>query len=540
MDKHLFSLVEAATPKFNPQIVNGLAVQQMKSAENYVDRIFRAAASGFPEGLEYLGYKRCTPYEEYAEVAHKAAKGKTTLELSRSDVYMVKYLFRYFGEDLEPRFLYLPFVSTGGLITIRGSTFAISPILADRTISVGMDTIYIQMACGKLTFERQIHHFFRNNERDTVYVVSSQIHNHKEKRIKGQPQTRFRVGAAHTMMHYLFCKYGLTATFAQYANADVFVGYEDTINPTTYPPDTWYICRPTGLKPKGLRDRFYTASNILLAIRKDDYTQTAASMIGGFFYIVDYFPQRVEPEFVDEPRLWMVLLGAAIFGVGGSEGRLVEDIQDHMLSLDKYLNQEIREALLADDIMVEDIYDFFVNIIETMSQRVTLSAGSLSSMYGKKLLVLRFALFDINKAIFTFMFQLQSSAKKNINKNEILSLMRRILKPELIIGMTKKHREVNSVSCPGDNLFFKITSNLVPQTATSGSSHSKSKSNVTDPSKYLHASIADVGSYSNLPKSDPVGKSRVNPYLRLSDDFTVQRNPNTVELLDAAQRKFQR
>lgn len=544
MDKHLFALVKEKIPKFNELIVNGLAVQQMRLVEPYVDRIFRTAATSFPEGLQYLGYRRCTPHEEFDEIARRTSKGKstsknkTTLELSRTDTYMVKYFFSYQGEELEARHLYLPFVGDGGMMSIRGSMFAISPTLADSTLSVGSDTIFIPMSCGKLTFERQIHHYFRNDERETVYVVSSQIHNHKDKRVAGQPQTRFRVGAAHTMIHYLFCKYGLTRTFAQYADADVVVGYDDTVNHSLFPADEWYICRSTGLKPKGYRDRVHQSSDIRLAIRKSQYTPLVASMIGGFFYIVDFFPRRVEPEYIDHERLWMVLLGYAIFGSGGSEGRLVEDIQDHLMSLDKYLDSEIRQALVEDDIYVETIYDFFVNIIDTMSKRVTMSAASLSSMYGKKLMINRYALFDINKAIHTLMFQLQSSAKKNLNKVEIVNLMRRNLKPDLIVGMTRKHREVNSVACPGDNMFFKITSVIIPQTNTSGTS--RSKTNMVDPSKHLHVSIAEIGSYSNLPKSDPVGKSRVSPYLQIRDDGTVQRNPELLDLLNATQKRIQR
>jgi hypothetical protein len=540
MDKHLFALAGDRTPKFNPLIVDGLAVQQMKNVEGYVDRIFQCAALGFPEGLEYLGFRRVTPQEEHNEVLRKLKAPRSTVEMSESHLYMVEYAFSYQGERLEPRYLYLPYVSDAGLITIRGSVFSISPVLADKTISVGADTIFIPMACGKLTFNRQIHNFKKNGESRSVYVVSSQIHNHKEKRVKGQPQTRFRVGADHTMMHYLLCKYGLTRTFATYGNAEVTVGYSDTINEINYPVDQWVICASTKMKPKALREKFYVSSDIRIAIPIEQYTQTTESMIGGFFYVVDFFPQRVEPEYVDEPRLWMTLLGFAIFGHGGSEGRLVEDIHDHLISLDKYLTGEIREALSDEDIFVENIYDFFVFIIENMNEKVTNSAASLSTMYGKKLMVLRYVLFEIQRAIFTLMFQLQSSAKKNLTKTEIINLMRRQLKTELIIDITKKHREVTSVSCPGDNKFYKITSVLVPQTSSSGDNNSKAKSNLVDPAKFLHSSIAEVANYAGMPKSDPIGKSRVSPYLRLTDDYEVLRNPDLVELLDEVQKRIQR
>lgn len=549
MDKHLFELVDESIPNFNPMIVDGLATYEMKYVEGYVDRIFRTAASGFPEGLEYVGYRKCTPEEEAREVmergqrSKRASRMRITMERSHSDIYLVKYFFRYFGEPIEDQHLYLPIVRDGGLITIRGSTYTISPTLADNTLSVGVNTIFIQMSCGKLTFERRLHNYYRDDQRESVYVVSSQIHNHKEK--KGD-EHRFKVGAAHTLVNYLFCRFGLHRTFEIYANADVVVGYSSDITREKYPEGEWYICRSTRMKPRGMKGTRYDSSDIHLAIRKDQWTPLAADLIGGFFYLVDFFPRKIEPEFVDNQKLWMVILGYVIFGEGGSEGRLIEDIRDHLVSLDKYLNGEIQQALIADGIEVEDIYGFFVKIIETMSQRITAHSGSLSSMYDKRLMVLRFALSDVNHAIFNLMFKLQKSAKKNLNKLEVTNLLRRTLKPDLIIGLNKDHGEVSSASAPGDNKFFKITSILVPQSSSSsskkrkGKAKAKTKANVVDPTKFLHASIAEVGSYTNLPKSDPIGQSRVSPFLHLKEDMTVARNPDLMKLLDTTQQLIQR
>jgi hypothetical protein len=549
MDRHLFDLVDTVMPAFNPAIVDGLAVREMRGVEGYVDRIFRTAAASFPEGLEYKGFRRCTPEEEVRFVLDRASKGKrasktrTTLELSRNDTYLIKYHFVYQGEPVDDQHLYLPFVRDGGLITIRGSTYTISPTLADNTLSVGQNTIFIQMSCGKLTFERRMHNFFLNEARETVYVVSSQIHNHRD---KVGDEKRWRVGCAHTLVNYLFCRYGLRKTFEIYANAEVVVGYSDTITKENYPPSEWYICRSTRMAPRGMKVRRYESSDMHLAIRKSQYTPLAANLIGGFFYMVDFFPASIDPQFVDNQRLWMVILGYVIFGQGGSDGRLIEDIQDHLVSLDKYLNGEIQQALVADGIEIQDIYGFFVNIIETMSQRMAEHSGSLSSMYDKKLMVLRFAMSDINHAIFNLMFRLQKAAKKHLNRFEITNLMRRNLKTDLIVGLNKDHGEVSSATTPGDNKFFKITSILVPQSSSSGNrkrkgkAKAKTKSNVVDPTKFLHASIAEVGSYTNLPKSDPIGHSRISPYCHLKDDNTIARNPELMGILEATQLLIQR
>src|SRR5687768_11868342 len=103
MDRELARLIDADTPKINPQIGNGLAVEHMKQCEKYLDDVFKAAAKGFPEGLLYLGSERCTPQEEFDENT-KIKGNKRVFDVARSDIYMVKYLFSYKGVPLPPRF----------------------------------------------------------------------------------------------------------------------------------------------------------------------------------------------------------------------------------------------------------------------------------------------------------------------------------------------------------------------------------------------------------------------------------------------------
>ena len=534
MDKKLFDLVAASTPKFNDLVVNGLAVQHMRYVEQYVEKIIRTAEVDFPPELRYVGYRRCTPQEEYAEVTRRLGT-QSTFELARSDLYLVKYIFTYNGEELEPVFLYLPFVTDAGLITIRGSTFSISPVLADKAISVGPDNIFIPLNRDKLTFERQIQHFFRNGERETVYVVWSQIYHLKgNKRPTGKSVVRGKT----TLAHYLFAKYGVTRTFAEFANATVVVGTPDTINAETYPPDKWVICSSTQLKPRGVRDKQYVASNLQLAIKKQDYNLTTASLIGGFFYVVDHFPNRVQAEYIDETRLWRVLMGHLLFGSGGNEGKLHVDVTAHLRSLDGYLDSEAKAYLREDGVICEDLYGLLMHIIETFSHRVTSATAQVASMYDKRLMVLRYVLYDLTNAINKFMFKVISTKKKPMTKADVVKLMKHTLKANRVMGINRNHGEVNSVSSPGDNKFFKITSQIVLQTDSSGGRGKKITS--ADPGKYLHASIAEVGSYNTMGKSEPTGRNKINPCVKIDPDGLIVRDSDKLELIDRVQRKIQR
>lgn len=536
MDKKLFDYIHTQQPKFNPILAKGLAVEQMKLVEQYIDRIIRCAEPGFPEGLRYVGCSRCTPAEEYA-VATTKRGGRQTYELTRSDIYLCKYTFSYFGEDIK-RYLYLPFVSESGLITLLGSTFSISPVLADTAISVGTDSIFIPLNRDKLTFKRLVHHYIVDGTRETSYVIWSAIHR-AATRSRSTTQKRRTIDVAATCIHYMFCKYGFTRTFAQFANAEVVCGMGDEITAQKYPPSHWRICESVQVKPRGVKSKVYQGTPIRLAIRNEHYNLTTSSMIAGFFYIADHFPDRMLPEYLDNNDHWKILMGHVIFANDESEGKLALGVEAHMLSLDGYIDGMVKEQLYEGGVYVDDIYDLFMHVVETFNARVTQTGNDVASMYGKRLTVLRYVLIDVIKEIFGVLFDLQKASKKKLTRNDINNIFNMHLKPELIIRMNRKHSEVTSISSSSDNMTFKITTNIVLQTNATATGRSK-KAAVVEPSKLLHASIAEIGSFTNLPKSEPSGRSRINLFAHIGSDCSIERDPKKKELLDAIQEQIAR
>lgn len=540
MDNELFALIGREIPPIEEKIADGLATKVMSEVEAYVDSILKCAAQDFPEGLTYSAPRSCMPLEEYNKATEDRG-GRSYFDIARNDVYMVAYTFFYKGEEIT-RYLYLPYVRDGGLITIRGSTFAVSPVLADKAISIGPNSVFVQIPRAKDTYERLTHHFMGNDTRQSVNVVHSRIHNRSKKSVRsaGKPI----VNAVTTLPHYLFAKYGVVETFRRFCGTTVEIGTPETINETTHPHKDWVICSATGLKPKGVKGRYYQGSTIRLAIRECDYDVVTSSIIGGFFYVVDHFPERILPEYLtgddDECWLWRVMLGQIIGGVDGGYGKIADDMNEHMDSLDSYIDPLAKENLAQGDIYVDNIYELFVYIIETLAQMTAMSTDEISTMYGKQLMVLRYILRDIVNAIFKLTFKLKKAAmRKTPTHNDIVKVMQRHFRPDVVFGIRKDHGEVNSVSSPGDNKYFKITSNMILQTDSSGS-RGKSKTGKTDPSKFLHASIVEVGSYTVLPKSEPTGRTRANPWVKVDEHNLIVRDPSKQEIIDKAQQLIRR
>lgn len=531
LQKHIH---QTRMPKFNPSTARGVAVEHFTMLENYIDKLMECVEEGLPEGMEYDGPRRATPKEQWKEET-RPRYSKRTFDITESNVYMMRYHFKYKGQKLPPINLYLPYVRPGGLIYLRGALYGISPVLTDRAVSVGQNSIYIPLTRDKLNFYRLVHHFRVDDRQENSFVIHSLIHHGADRKTgPAAPKTKMETSLA----HYLFCKYGVREAFMKMANAEVFVGLPKMVNDKTFSPDEWHICHTTGLKPKTYTQHGYDHTDIRLAIRKKDWNPLTRGMVGGFFYVADHFPDRVIPEDVDDIRLWRILLGYSLFPKSGhSDGKHVIDMTTHIESLNVYIDKMAKDELADDGVFVDDLFELLAHVIETFPDRVLSASDSVNTMYDKRLSVLRYIAEPIIIKAFWFMYHLRNP-KKKLTYEEIRKYMRKITR-DAIFEINHNHGEVKSVASPNDNMIFNITSNMVLQADSKGTA-TAGGGGFNDPSKYLHASQAEVGSFSHLPKSEPSGRSKINPCLETKPDGTIVRNPEFQELLDKVQYKLRR
>lgn len=526
----LYNKVDQLVPDFNPQIAEGLIVSKSKDVEKYVRRLFEQAAKDFPPELKFIDFRPCTPIEIYKHITSRSKNkaGKSTYEHSESNIYMRKAIFTLHGKELEPVYIYLPYVKPAGIITIKGSNYSISPVLADMSLSVGQDDIFIYMNKSKITWKQFLHHYVLDGVQTAEYIVWCRAHNNGIKPTALSRKT--------SVIHYLFCKYGVTKAFQKYANANVTVG-TDEINTQNFPESEYHIASSTRTKPPGKNGKYYP-SNVRIAVPRSQMSHMTSSMIVAFFYVVDHFPDRMTPEVIDNIDVWRILLGHCIFKTNDTEGKLLSSMNTHFISVDSFVDGMVREWLASDGIIVEDIYDLFAHVADTFATRVSLSSKTLASLYNKRLLVLRYVLYDLTDGIFNTMFDAVKLARNGapLKEQDIKKVFRKRLKPKLVTMINRKHAEVSSVSSASDNMATKITSNVVMQSNMAGTSSSKAKGSTFDDSKALHASIAEVCSFNNLPKSDITGRGRLNMYVRIRHDDAVERNPKLQPLLDHVQQ----
>lgn len=531
MDQVLFKHIDSMTDDLNDDLCSGFAVKQLELAAAYVDHVWACASLSFPPSFKFEGSAWCTPEEEFKELIQpRYGNTRGTYELAQSYLTLRKYAFTFEGESVPLRYFYLPFAEKGGLIKLRGPTYTISPVLADIAISPTKNGIFMALTRDLLTFERLPYSFIADGRVQSSYVVWSAVHASAEQNPK-------KVAMMSTLVHYLFCKYGVTEAFRRYLGINVIVGTMTSPNITELDKEKWVLCTTTGVTPRLHARRAYRPTQAVIAIPRAQFDHTATLFAAGFFYVIDHFPERFKPEYVDTDRFWRILMGHVIYRNGTNEGKLASDVDTHMSSLDKYVDEMVRESLRKGGIDCSDdysIYDFFAHVVRHISDIVM--NADLATMYGKQLFVLRYVMMKIRSQIFLMTYKLNGNNKKPLTRKDVIKIMGQFLNRELIFDLTKDHGEVSIVQAPGSCMLMKHTTNLVMQADATKGRGRRNKGNTNDISRIFHYSIPAVGSIFNQPKSEPTGRSRGNVRMRTDQDGVVLQDPIQMQILSKIQQ----
>jgi hypothetical protein len=514
--------------------MQGLGVLYMKNAEEYIDQVFHSASKSLNAfGLQYVGYERCTPQEEYEEVT-KARNNKRIFDIAKSDVYMVKYLFTFQGIPLPPRFIYLPYVNEGGIFSLGGSQYHITPVMSDKVISPGDNSVFVRLLRDKIIFRRLPYTLIVDDVRETRHVVWAQIYRKPTENTKVPATTKANTCIA----HYLFAKYGFRQAFIKFAGFDPIVG-KDEINTTTYTSDEYVICKSSQIKPKTFIGDFYVPTEIRIAIPKTHWNELTKALVVGLFYVIDHFPSRFEPEHLDNnTMLWMLLLGEIVFSARYSHSKLYSSIEEHFASLDDYVDTINVIKLRENGYHVKDFYDLLSLILDKFATFVNNNEHASMNMFGKSLEVLYYMLYDITASIFKVNFRLSKLAsKKPLTEKDIIETFNTNMKPGVVYSLSSGKIIAESVSYSGDHMYPKITSKITEQEGGAGGMRGQRTRTVVDEDKRLDISMIEGGSVLFLSKSNPTPVGKINPYMSIDiKTGTILPNPKFDELREKTRK----
>lgn len=536
MNRLMANLSNKFTPKMTPAIMNGLAVIHMERAEEYIHSVLKGLNKSLKvHKLEYVNYERCTPEEEYAETT-KNRNNKRSYDLAPTDIYMIKLKFLFDGLPVPDRFIYMPFVREAGIMNISGSMYHLSPVVSDPVISPDTHNIFVRLLRDRIKFFRCYHSIVINGIRETTQVCWSPLYRKPPDKRSIPPTTR----AFPSIAHYLFAKFGFKDTFLRFGGVIPEVS-QGEFTAKTHPPSEWYLCESSStssnVKPRTYIGEYYTPTKLQLAVRKDQWNPTTASLIEGFFYVVDHFPEQLNMESLETNALWMILLGHIYFTGHYGYNKLYTKIEEHFNTLNNILDPIIAEKLHRDGYEIEDVYQLMAMLMGNWNDLVTRGGQSKLSMYGKTLEILYYALYPITEAIFLTNFKITKFAmKRPLTMKDVIDLFNRNLRVRAVFKLASQSIITESVSYSGDHKYPKITSKLAGQENWSQGDGGRK---TIGPDQHLDMSQVTCGSVLFLSKADPSPTRKVNPYALINPvSNTFIRNPELTAIEDKTQALF--
>ena len=515
----LIDLVREKTPKFNPDIARGYASKEMAEGEEYVKAVLNAASASLPEEIEYVGPGTITTKEALEILMGENRGGKNgnrqSYEYARSNIYLMKCLFRYKGELVAPQYIGLPFVTDGALMKITGSTYSVAPQLADIAVSVTSSEIFVPVTRDKLKYHRNTHPIRFNGMTTIGNVVWSNLYRDSKRDTSNMNKT---VVMNTAVVHYLLAKFGLTETARRMGVGDYIVGDSDEER-VKYMAQGYLVYESSRQPPRGLKQQT-DPTKLWFAFHPDQHNDAISrDFIASFYYIVDHFPDRITINELDNPVRWLVLLAHAVFANGEKETKLLELVRNHINSIEHYVDAKSREWFELDGIgHVEDIYDLMVEIANSYTRRRLDAAKTSTSMYNKYLLVNRKVYSDIVSGIFKCIYKLQQKVRSRgdqFSRSELETELKNHLNSRRILRLNQAvHPEVEPVSCPGAYMAYKVTTRLVLQSNVTNSS--KAAKTIFDPFTMGNdVSIAECGMMLAPTKGEATGRGQFNLFTKV-------------------------
>lgn len=504
---------------FNDIIVEGVAATQLGKIEEYLDRVFADIATAeFPPCVKYLGISMMDPkeaYDEYTQLKHNKSKRlrksesklqKNGYEIMGHDYYAILIHFSYNDVEQKPRPLFVPTVKWKSILNSRGSRYNISQIVADVAISIKGGTMYIPFQKTKVQAVKQPVQLVCNERNYQMFMITSKVY-------KGA--NTYSEKRESSIAHYVFVKYGVLGTFKKYTQCQVHIGYENEINPSSYPVKDYDIFCLRGI------------SGVKLAILRASRTTLTDMLIASMFYAIRCFPEQLTVESIDDTYLWKHLLGIVILGQANSTNA-ISVMNEHINSVDKYVCEVTRTNYATSGIMIRTFYDLMIYIMS--NYHTIYNQGVSGSMYGQQLKLLYYVCQKVTNKFTTMAYGLNKESKKGkMSEGALAQALGRSITSKSLFELSGIPC-ISAANSSSDNCYFNLT-DLVLQDQSNTAQAGKSKINPNDPKVRLHPSTLEVGRPLAPKSSQPISKFG-NACVNLDENLVIKPHEHLVNDID--------
>lgn len=535
MDNFLTQAAIELSPKPNLHIMRGIADSQMKYFVDSIGAVWNTVAKEFPPEVSYLGWRQCTALEEYMFEAKPTKTVVCETDVARNSLHLVMFRIEYRHpngtREEVPVYMYMPHTQMGGLLWLSGAQWANSPMLGDQVLSFEKDRVFCQLARAKFHIENVNHCINVDGsiiENNVPWGIVYNVH---------KPKPIIKIA----LIHYILAVRGLRKSIEQLLPGMAFECFDGDIDEEKYPTDKWVHIKSGRPKYKP----FFGGSDITFVIDRQKWEeagQPAKTIMASIFFVLDRFSKagsevwRLEIKAAHESSEnisnWRVAMGAILWESTKNPFVALEDINKHIKSLDRYIDDLVQPQVKRIGFDVDNLFDFFGQIILRWEDW-RLNGHKLSAPVCNKEINALYQMYSgIMKAIFKFHFNLENEAAKGaIAIDKLKDLLKTFIRPRMIFSVRKEApRYIAPIAFAGDNAFCKPSSIVVPQRGSSGGGEGHGAAGTR-----LHSTLPEVTSAINITKKDSGGLTRLNPYVQLDNLMYVIRDPELAAISDRVQ-----
>jgi len=520
MNRALKNVILKRDKKLNHDVMDGLSRKTIPSLPEYLHHIIRASVP--TNYIEYLGYERLSPIEEFwTQFNNKGLKlippNKNKIDITDNTLYKVKYIFKYKDEIIE-RIIMLPYVRRGGILTLSGAQYYIAPVLTEYVISSSGNDVFARLIKDKVTYRRLDKGVIIDGNKEVVGITVTKPYRINKNTNKNVPISLL-----------MLVKYGFYGIFKRYMNIDKedIIILKDT-DPTPEQKKDFMVFESMGRKPRRLKDNDYIPHNIKILVKRDKVTPTVKKIIASIITTFDYinvFSRNIISAIKDkdtENRFWKIILGKMIYNNKKyTLDKILYDMNEFMNNLDNYIDDITKQRLKEIGIKVDNYYDLLFWVIDNF-EKMTLEGIDRSADISNRYIDINYYIaYDLIHGFNLAMYALikEFNRKSNVTVKDINKIFDTHWSTRKIYSLVKGGTNIamNPIDYSGDNYYFKITSSLVDQNQGQGVKKSKDN-NFPKSTRRIHGEDPYIGSILYITKKAPSPRFKINPYAKINEE----------------------
>ena len=489
MDKIIQNVADSL-PQFNDYLLRDFRKDQLNRSEDYMGVIFQEAVKLFRGEIKYLG-SRVLPPEE--RTTHEISRGLVNIKTSEWCLY--EFSFEHEGLVYKTP-IYLPYLHNK-MIVINDTTYSVMLAIGDKVFTKIKNGVTCRVIRSPINFWRNSLHIMDSLTSKECYfesLVTTKIHNKSTRKKKNKI----------TVIHYLLVKYDLLTVLKIFDIKPDELMFVDTIDGSNTDKYEYFEARAKTKSSKG--EIFMRVDKSIMNGDKVHKRRVVACLL----YLLQNHKKHTIADLYDPSKtIYKIMLGQSIRSAQTPDAMALNYIENHLDSLDTYLDPINKNRLAQMGIFVNDIYDLLIYIFLHIDE---MSLDSHSDLYDKRIDVMDNLYIPTLVTAIYYKFYNFENRKKNQSK-QIKKLLH--IPAGRISGIYSSNIVRLTPSIYNGNWLLSTGGKKIRQSGLSN------KGGLNAPEQRFHPSFAVVETLIAFSQNNPGSAGTINPFLQIDDQGSI-------------------